>query len=263
MAGVGLLAGTLTLLATVLAAFLVGLPRLQEHQGAPTPIETKADLTYVREPIRTALAANVFIGGVGGGGSWVGSGVVVRRAADGIYVLTNHHVVDPRFSEHGRAEPPSAQVSVCFYTGERAPGQAVWVAPHGVDLAVLRCAGRVTAPELGVSALDAATDADLAPGEDVFAIGNPEGLSWSYTRGALSAVRRTELNGFDTELVQTDTPINQGNSGGGLYAQSGRLIGINSLTEDKSKAEGLSFAISIRTIRQVLSESGFVLPPPA
>jgi len=262
MAGVGLLAGSVTLLATLVVGVVIGVPRLQQGAGPPPPLETKADLSYVREPIRTAMAANVFIGGSDRAGRWVGSGVVVGRAADGIYILTNHHVVDPRFPRIREGELPSREVSVSFYTGERRRGKTVWVAPQHVDLAVLRCAGQVAAPELGIAALDAATDADLAAGEEVFAIGNPEGLSWSYTRGALSAVRRTESGTFPLELVQTDTPINQGNSGGGLYSQTGHLIGINSLTEDKSQAEGLSFAISIRTIRQAMSAGGFTLPPP-
>ena len=58
------------------------------------------------------------------------------------------------------------------------------------------------------------------------------------------------------ELYQTQTPINSGNSGGGLFTRNGHLIGINTMTQDKQSAEGLSFAISLETLTKLLTPAG-------
>ena len=80
-------------------------------------------------------------------------------------------------------------------------------------------------------------------GDLVFTIGNPHELSWTYTEGAVSGVRETSKANFKLRIIQTQAPINQGNSGGGLYSQDGTLIGIVSWTKNKAQAEGISFAI--------------------
>ena len=91
----------------------------------------------------------------------------------------------------------------------------------------------------------------LTIGDDVFAVGNPHGLGWTLTRGALSQVRLNDFNGRETRIIQTSAAINPGNSGGGLYDKAGQLIGINTWTKDKRMAEGLSFAITFKTLLEL------------
>jgi len=85
------------------------------------------------------------------------------------------------------------------------------------------------------------------PCAKVFAMGHPEGLSYSFTSGVLSAMRNFDKDG---EYIQTDAPINAGNSGGPLLDERGRLIGINTFKyKDKEEnTESLNFAISSREI---------------
>ncbi|HEX7008034.1 MAG TPA: trypsin-like peptidase domain-containing protein, partial [Alphaproteobacteria bacterium] len=78
------------------------------------------------------------------------------------------------------------------------------------------------------------------------AIGTPEGLSWSVSKGIVSALR--DLRGL--RLVQTDAAINHGNSGGPLIELgSGKVIGVNALSFRKDLAEGLNFAVSAEDVR--------------
>jgi serine protease Do len=82
-------------------------------------------------------------------------------------------------------------------------------------------------------------------GADVIAIGTPEGRSWSVSKGIVSAVR--DVRG--TRLIQTDAPINRGNSGGPLILlDSGRVIGVNTFGLKKEVAEGLNFAVGALTV---------------
>jgi serine protease Do len=69
-------------------------------------------------------------------------------------------------------------------------------------------------------------------------------LSWSYNEGVISGIRETVKGPVRLKILQTQTPINQGNSGGGLYSADGTLIGIVTWTKDKAQAEGISFAIT-------------------
>ena len=69
------------------------------------------------------------------------------------------------------------------------------------------------------------------------------------------------LDNRDVTVYQTQTPINQGNSGGGLYNMRGELVGINTWTQDKAHAEGLSFAISAQSVVDLLqadNQSGLI-----
>jgi serine protease DegQ len=75
------------------------------------------------------------------------------------------------------------------------------------------------------------------------------GYTWSYTEGIISGVRQDAKG---VTYYQTQTPINSGNSGGGLYGEDGTLIGLNTWTQDKSVAEGLNFALATTTILRLM-----------
>jgi serine protease DegS len=96
----------------------------------------------------------------------------------------------------------------------------------------------------------------LRVGDVVLAIGNPIGLSQTVTHGIVSATSRQQLGIAPLEdFIQTDAPINFGNSGGALVDASGALIGINTAIVAKNLGvEGIGFAIPVNMVRGVLSD---------
>jgi serine protease DegS len=96
----------------------------------------------------------------------------------------------------------------------------------------------------------------LKVGDVVLAIGNPIGLSQTVTHGIVSATSRQQLGIAPLEdFIQTDAPINFGNSGGALVDSSGALIGINTAIVAKNLGvEGIGFAIPVNMVRGVLSD---------
>ena len=92
----------------------------------------------------------------------------------------------------------------------------------------------------------------ITVGDEVFAIGNPHSLGWTYTPGGISQMRLQTKGPLEVRVIQTSAAINPGNSGGGLYDREGRLVGINTWTKDKRFAEGLSFSIAFHTLLPLL-----------
>jgi serine protease Do len=104
---------------------------------------------------------------------------------------------------------------------------------------------------------------DVKPGEWVVAMGNPFGLSSSVTAGIVSAVSRDIGAGPYDQFIQVDAPINQGNSGGPLFTQDGKVIGMNTaILSPTGGSVGIGFAIPsdmIRTVTAQLEKDGKVV----
>jgi len=169
--------------------------------------------------------------------SGLGSGVIVR--ADG-YILTNNHVVEG-----------ADQVTVELNDGRSLKGKVVGTdAPS--DLAVVK----VDAKNLGTLTLG---DSDaVRVGDVVLAIGNPLGVGQTVTMGIVSAKGRATggtADGSFEDFIQTDAPINQGNSGGALVSTTGELIGINSQILSPSGGNiGIGFSIPANMARNVMTQ---------
>jgi S1-C subfamily serine protease len=165
----------------------------------------------------------------------LGSGVIVDESG---HVVTNYHVI---------ANAGAIRVQVA--DGRVATPKVVGVDPD-TDLAVLK----IDLPNLPVITFGRSDQ--LRVGDVVLAIGDPLGLSQSVTHGIVSATARGQL-GITTfeDFIQTDAPINFGNSGGALVDSSGALIGINTAIVAKSLGvEGIGFAIPVDMVRGVLHD---------
>jgi serine protease Do len=167
----------------------------------------------------------------------MGSGVVIDA---GGYIVTNAHVVSNALRVEvvlpGRASHGGAR-SLLGGRGRTVDAKIVGVARE-IDLALLKV-DDPTLPALPIADYDA-----LRQGELVFAFGSPEGFRNSVTMGIVSAVARQPDADNPLVYVQTDAPINHGNSGGPLVNVKGELVGINTfIFSDSGGSQGLGFAI--------------------
>ncbi|MGI6435916.1 MAG: S1C family serine protease [Syntrophomonadaceae bacterium] len=164
----------------------------------------------------------------------IGTGVIINE--DG-YVITNQHVIDQADS-----------ITVNVSSGQKFPATVVGQ-DYELDLAVLKISGNQK-----YSWLELGDSDNLRVGDWVVAIGNPYGLDHTVTVGVVSAKGRPMQieNRVYKNLIQTDAAINPGNSGGPLLNLNGQVIGIN--TAVNAQAQGIGFAISINTVREVLDD---------
>jgi S1-C subfamily serine protease len=167
----------------------------------------------------------------------LGSGFVIDRRGD---IVTNDHVV-----------AGAKGVRVGFSGGSSYPATIVG-ADATTDLAVVR----VHAPASALHPLAFGDSASAAVGDEVFAIGNPFGLDRTMTAGIVSATGR-DIQAPNRltipNAIQTDAPINHGNSGGPLLDDHGRVLGVNSQIEGGTVDGnvGVGFAIPADTARSV------------
>jgi putative serine protease PepD len=207
----------------------------------------------------TATVTTASGSGSAGGGGGLSAGEVYSRAASAVveiqsgnatgtgfvidsdgHVVTNEHVVD---------QAETAQVSFAEGGEERA---RVIATDRSTDLAVLE----VDLEGHGVDPLALDSSANVKVGDQVYAIGNPFGLERSLTAGIVSAVGRQiqAPNGFTIDdAIQTDAPVNQGNSGGPLLDAAGDVIGVVSqIASETGGNVGIGYAVPSDTVRTVV-----------
>ncbi|OQX15607.1 MAG: peptidase [Thiothrix lacustris] len=165
-----------------------------------------------------------------------GSGVIIHAQRG--HILTNSHVVESADAIH-----------VTLKDGRKYLAEVVGIDPRA-DLAVLQIPSeRLTAMRFG--------DSDrLRVGDFVVAIGNPYSIGQTVTSGIISALHRNPGISEYENFIQTDAPINLGNSGGPLVNLNGELIGINTaiLGDQAGGNLGIGFAVPINTAAGVITQ---------
>ncbi|NYS30324.1 MULTISPECIES: outer membrane-stress sensor serine endopeptidase DegS [unclassified Pantoea] len=251
----------------VAGILLAALPALRMGSDALYNHENITDETpfSFNQGVRRAVPAVVNVynrsahGNNNRGITTLGSGVIMNVKG---YILTNKHVINN-----------ADQIIVALQDGRFF--EATLVGSDGMtDLAVLK----ITASGLPVIPINPNRQPHI--GDVVMAIGNPYNLGQTVTQGIISATGRIGLSSSGRQnFLQTDASINQGNSGGALINSLGELMGINTLTFDKSNdgetPEGIGFAIPTvlaskimdklirdgRVIRGYIGITGRELPP--
>jgi putative serine protease PepD len=178
----------------------------------------------------------------GGGGTSQaeGSGFVYDKRGD---IITNQHVVDGAKS-----------ITVQFWNGKTYKAKLIG-SDSSTDLAVVRV---TNAPSSILHPLMLGNSSSVQVGDGVIAIGSPFGLAETVTSGIVSAVHRTmdAPNSYTiSDSIQTDAPINHGNSGGPLIDAAGRVIGVNAqIQSDSGGSDGVGFAIPSNTVSSVIAQ---------
>ena len=173
--------------------------------------------------------------------SALGSGFII--SSDG-YILTNNHVVD------------GADEVTVNLADKRSFRATVIGADKTTDVAVVKIDAK------NLPTVKIGDPAQSKVGEWVVAIGSPYGFDSTVTSGIISAKARTMSDDAATPFIQTDVPVNPGNSGGPLFNLKGEVIGINSMIYSRTGGfQGLSFAIPIdeaMRVKDQLVEHGSV-----
>jgi putative serine protease PepD len=192
-----------------------------------------------------------------GNHSDVGSGVIL---SPGGLIMTNAHVVSAA-QQPAPAAPGGVHTIVTFADGRTAPFTVVATDPT-CDIAVVRADGTS-----GLTPITFGSSTDLRVGQRVVAVGSPLGLDGTVTAGIISALDRPVSTASGStnqataiDAIQTDAPLNPGNSGGALVNANGELIGMNSANASigapstESGSTGLGFAIPVDEAKRIADE---------
>jgi serine protease Do len=165
----------------------------------------------------------------------LGSGFIIDPTG---YIVTNNHVI-----------ADADQISVTLNDGTTLPAKLIG-RDEKTDLALLKVGSRKPLPSAKFG------DSDHARiGDWVIAIGNPFGLGSTVTAGIVSARNRDIEAGPYDDFIQTDAPINKGNSGGPLFDMDGNVVGVNSAIYSPSGGSvGIAFSIPSNLVREVTGQ---------
>ena len=174
--------------------------------------------------------------------SGAGSGIIIGKDDENLYVATNYHVV-------GGAD----EINVGFCDGEIV-GSEVKGYDEDADIAVVKVpiSNMKDTTKEAITVASIGDSSELQVGEPAIAIGNALGYGQSVTVGYISALNRS-ISGSEGNYIQTDAAINPGNSGGALINSHGQVIGINSVKYVDSTVEGMGFSIPINEAMEIIS----------
>ncbi|MCR5725565.1 MAG: Do family serine endopeptidase [Treponema sp.] len=171
----------------------------------------------------------------------LGSGVIVRRTGDTVYVLTNNHVAGS-----------ATEISVKLNDGQEFTGKLVG-SDERQDIALVSFEAK---KDSTITVAQLADSDKVQVGDIVLAMGAPLGYSQSVTQGIVSATGRSGNQiGNMNDFIQTDAAINQGNSGGPLVNIYGEVVGINTwIASSSGGSVGLGFALPINSVKKAIDD---------
>lgn len=237
---IGIIVGSL------LVAAIPSLRKMNVISAAPFDTADESPVSYSHAVRRAAPAVvNVYNRGMNTTSDHqlevrtLGSGVIMD---DRGYIITNKHVINN-----------ADQIVVALQDGRIYEAQLIG-SDALTDLAVLKITSTSGLPTIPINPKRTPHIGDV-----VLAIGNPYNLGQTITQGIISATGRIGLNPTGRQnFLQTDASINHGNSGGALVNSLGELVGINTLSFDKSNdgetPEGLSFAIPFQLATKIMDK---------
>ena len=165
----------------------------------------------------------------------LGSGFVIDPAG---FIVTNNHVITG-----------ADEITVTFTDGSTLPATVVGI-DEQTDIALLKVEPRQPLAHVGFGNSDTALVGDW-----VIAIGNPFGLGGSVTAGIISARNRDIEAGPYDDFIQTDAPINRGNSGGPLFNLAGEVVGVNTaIYSPTGGSVGIGFAIPSNFVQTIVGQ---------
>lgn len=187
-----------------------------------------------------------------------GSGVIyqINKEEGDAFIITNHHVV---FDAKSRTSNGIAEQITLYLYGSEMEGKEITATYVGgsqnYDIAVLRVEDSEVLRQSQATAARVADSDGVLVGSTAIAVGNPEGMGISTSSGVISVdseyITMTAVDGYTEvsyRVMRIDTAVNSGNSGGGLYDEQGRLIGIvNAKTVDDS-VENIGYALPSSTV---------------
>ena len=219
---------------------LVGITIKEENSGS----RSATDANIYKNISPSVVRINAKLGS--------GSGSLISK--DGL-ILTNYHVIENSNNNVNVIFKPSKYNQKIQYSDIK-KGRVIKV-DQIADLALIKV-DDMPPDKLPIKLGD---DSDIAVGIDVHAIGHPEDQNWSYSKGIISQYRTdfTWLDYNKADVIQTQTPISHGSSGGPLLNDQGVLLGVNSFFD--KNGQGLNFAVSIGDVKKFLSKSNDRLAP--
>jgi Do/DeqQ family serine protease len=169
----------------------------------------------------------------------LGSGVIVKKEKNIVFVLTNNHVI-------GNAD----EVKVTLYDQREFSAEII-----GKDIRKDLALISFTSRDGSIPTATFGDSDSVSVGDWVLAIGNPFGYESTVTAGIVSAIgRRGPIDNIN-DFIQTDAAINQGNSGGALVNIKGELVGINTwITTPTGGNIGIGFAIPVNNVRKAIDD---------
>lgn len=173
-----------------------------------------------------------------------GSGIIMGTTETEILIVTNAHVVED-----------VDNLTITLYDGTEISGTVKGM-KSSYDLAVISVKKSDIPDSAIYSFAKLGESSEIEVGNAAIAVGNSMGYGISVTTGCISALNKSVKveNTVYNNLIQTDAAINPGNSGGALFNAAGEVIGINSVKMKTTGVEGMGYAISVSSVKEIIEE---------
>jgi S1-C subfamily serine protease len=243
---------------SMLCGFFLALPAAAQDIPNVSPNQVAPNLSPDRSISQDGVGSTVYSRAVNGvvwiecagndkkGEAFAKFGTGSILTAHGV-ILTNHHVVDGADRCHAALKPQG----LAALTSKTPRYKLAWLALEpSKDLALLVMEN---APA-GLVSIPLGSMEDVQVGQEVHAIGHPRGQAWTYTKGVVSQIHIQAQGNppFVADIVQTQTPISTGNSGGPLLTSSGKLIAVNTFA--RNDAQNLNYAVAVSEVHRFIGD---------